>query len=144
MRLHELMAAGPCKVKRKRVGRGIGSGHGKTSGRGHKGAGSRSGNSRRVAFEGGQTPIFRRVAKRGQGSRSPLLSVVNFADLVLCVRPGAVVDRALLVQMSLATRTGGVKIVAGGGVIAPLMRVVDCEVSKSVLSSIVAAGGSVN
>lgn len=65
MMIHEItVQAGKYKA-RKRVGRGRGSGHGKTSGRGHKGAGSRSGYSQRTAFEGGQTPLFRRLAKRG-------------------------------------------------------------------------------
>jgi len=55
---------------RKRIGRGIGSGHGKTSGRGHKGAGSRSGHKNRITFEGGQMPLVRRIAKRGFNNRA--------------------------------------------------------------------------
>ena len=144
MFLFELMASGPVKVARKRVGRGIGSGHGKTSGRGHKGAGSRSGNTRRLGFEGGQTPIFRRVAKRGQGRRTIDDSVVQFRDLVTLLAPGSVVDREFLVKMSLANRSNSVKIVSGSGVVCPLIRIVGCRVSKSVLSSVVLAGGSVD
>jgi len=144
MYLFELMASGPVRVARKRVGRGIGSGHGKTSGRGHKGAGSRSGNTRRLGFEGGQTPIFRRVAKRGQGRRTIDDLVVQFSDLVTIVVPGSVVDREFLVKKSLANRTSNVKIVSGNGVACPLIRIVGCRVSKSVLSSVVLAGGSVD
>ena len=64
---------------RKRIGRGPGSGHGKTSGRGHKGFYSRSGSSRRRGFEGGQMPLFRRVAKRGFNNAA-------FADTVVMMR----------------------------------------------------------
>lgn len=66
------------RKKRKRVGRGPGSGHGKTSGRGHNGYGSRAGSSTRRGFEGGQTPLFMRVAKRGFNNRA-------FADLVVVI-----------------------------------------------------------
>ncbi len=65
MMIHEVTEKVGKYKARKRVGRGPGSGHGKTSGRGHKGAGSRSGYSRRAAFEGGQMPYFRRIPKRG-------------------------------------------------------------------------------
>ena len=66
---------------RKRIGRGVGSGHGKTAGRGHKGYYSRSGSSRRVGFEGGQMPLFRRVAKRGFNNAA-------FADTVVIINVG--------------------------------------------------------
>ncbi len=69
MMIHQLNS-GPKARARKRVGRGIGSGHGKTSGRGHKGAGSRSGHKNRITFEGGQMPLVRRIAKRGFNNRA--------------------------------------------------------------------------
>lgn len=65
MMIHEITALAGKDKARKRIGRGRGSGRGKTSGRGHKGAGSRAGNSRKGAFEGGQMPYFRRLPKRG-------------------------------------------------------------------------------
>jgi large subunit ribosomal protein L15 len=65
IRLHNLKPAAGATRKRKRVGRGIGSGSGKTSGRGHKGQKSRSGYSRRIGYEGGQMPLIRRIPKRG-------------------------------------------------------------------------------
>ncbi len=65
MMIHEVTEKVGSYKPRKRIGRGPGSGHGKTSGRGHKGAGSRSGYSRRIQFEGGQMPYFRRIPKRG-------------------------------------------------------------------------------
>ena len=69
--------------KRKRVGRGPGSGHGKTSGRGHKGYFSRSGASRRLGYEGGQMPLARRIAKRGFNNKAfaPQVAIVNLATL---------------------------------------------------------------
>lgn len=69
MMIHELTGIEGARP-RKRVGRGIGSGHGKTSGRGHKGAGSRSGYKSRLTFEGGQMPLTRRIAKRGFNNRA--------------------------------------------------------------------------
>ena len=65
MKLHELQPAEGSTPCRKRVGRGIGSGHGKTSGRGHKGQNARSGGGVRPGFEGGQNPLYRRLPKRG-------------------------------------------------------------------------------
>ena len=84
--------------KRKRVGRGPGSGHGKTSGRGHNGYGSRSGSSTRVGFEGGQTPLFMRVAKRGFNNRAfaDLVVTVNVRDLETHFNDGDEVTPALL------------------------------------------------
>lgn len=69
MMVHQL-TCGPIARPRKRIGRGVGSGHGKTSGRGHKGAGSRSGYKSRLTFEGGQMPLVRRIAKRGFNNRA--------------------------------------------------------------------------
>src|SRR5690625_3496977 len=65
MKLHELKPNEGARKKRKRVGRGMASGHGKTSGRGHKGQNARSGGGVRLGFEGGQTPLFQRLPKRG-------------------------------------------------------------------------------
>ena len=65
MKLHEMKPAEGSRKKRKRVGRGIGSGHGKTSGRGHDGQNARSGGGVRLGFEGGQIPLFQRLPKRG-------------------------------------------------------------------------------
>ena len=65
MKLHELKPAEGSRKERKRVGRGIGSGNGKTAGKGHKGQNARSGGGVRLGFEGGQTPLFRRLPKRG-------------------------------------------------------------------------------
>ena len=79
--LHSLKPAPGSKKDRKRVGRGHGSGHGKTSGRGHKGYNSRAGAKQRSRFEGGQTPFQRRVPKRGFNSHFAEVEIVNLGAL---------------------------------------------------------------
>ncbi|MEM1166068.1 MAG: 50S ribosomal protein L15 [Planctomycetota bacterium] len=83
MMIHEITELAGAYKKRKRIGRGDGSGVGKTSGRGHKGAGSRAGYSRRFAFEGGQMPAFRRFAKRGFANTNfrSMFWTVNIGDI---------------------------------------------------------------
>lgn len=82
LRLEELKPAPGSTKKRKRVGRGEATGHGKTSGRGHKGALSRSGHKRKPYFEGGQMPIYRRIPKKGFTSKNHIrYSIVNVKDL---------------------------------------------------------------
>jgi large subunit ribosomal protein L15 len=84
MMIHDVTALAGKYKARKRVGRGRGSGHGKTSGRGHKGAGSRAGYSARHQFEGGQMPLFRRLAKRGftNANFTTRFWIVNLGDIV--------------------------------------------------------------
>jgi len=84
MMIHDITALAGKNRKRKRIGRGRGSGHGKTAGRGTKGAGSRSGNSRRYQFEGGQMPFFRRLPKFGFNNANfrTLFWIVNLDDIV--------------------------------------------------------------
>ncbi len=85
MELHTLKPAEGSKKNRKRVGRGTGSGTGKTSGRGHKGAGQRSGFSRKGGHEGGQMPLHRRLSKRGfTNIFRKEFQIVNIADLARC------------------------------------------------------------
>ena len=82
MKLHELQPVEGSRHSRKRVGRGTGSGHGKTSCRGHKGQNSRSGGGVRPAFEGGQTPLFKRLPKRGfTNVNHKEYAIVNVEDL---------------------------------------------------------------
>lgn len=138
-----------CKIsagkKRKRVGRGIGSGCGKTSGRGHKGAGSRSGNSARLAFEGGQTAIFRRVAKRGQSKPHGFSDamVVSVSLLSTVFKSGDLVDSSSLFAKSLISRSDVLyKILATGGIGIPLnLRVL--AISRTAASLVRACGGTV-
>ncbi len=103
MMIHEItIHAGKYKT-RKRIGRGEGSGHGKTAGRGHKGAASRSGWKRRPGYEGGQMPIFRRMPKRGF-TNAPfrrLFHVINVKQLEARFDDGATVTRELLAKVGL-------------------------------------------
>ena len=143
MMIHELGLQTPRK-QRKRVGRGIGSGHGKTSGRGHKGAGSRSGNKTRVGFEGGQMPLIRRVAKRGFSNRQFALHVaeVNLKDLELAFESGAVVDLNSLREHGLAAN-GKISVrILGDGEPTKKLVVHANHFSRSAEAAIVARGGT--
>lgn len=143
MMIHELGLQTPRK-SRKRVGRGIGSGHGKTSGRGHKGAGSRSGNKRRVGFEGGQMPLIRRVAKRGFSNRyfAPDVAEVNLKDLEKAFEAGAVVDLVALREKGLAAN-GKISVrILGDGELTKKLVVHANHFSKSAEEAIVARGGT--
>ena len=143
MDLNEIFSIGSRKRCRKRVGRGIGSGHGKTCGRGHKGAGSRSGTKLRVAFEGGQTPVFRRVAKRGQGCSSQAVSLVQFSDIVLKFGSNAFVDAESIVSAGMSKSRTSIKIVGGGGVDSRGIRISGCLLTRSVVESLARAGSDV-
>jgi large subunit ribosomal protein L15 len=145
MMLHELGLETPRK-NRKRVGRGIGSGHGKTSGRGHKGAGSRSGHKNRLGFEGGQMPMFRRVAKRGFSNRYFAMDVaeVNLKDLEQAFENGGVVDLASLREHGLASN-GKISVrILGMGKLTKKLNVHANHFSKSAEEAIVANGGQAN
>jgi large subunit ribosomal protein L15 len=131
---------------RKRIGRGIGSGHGKTSGRGHKGAGSRSGTKRHLGFEGGQMPLMRRIAKRGFNNNqfAAKIAEVNVAALSEAFDAGAEVTPELLVSKGLAKgRFDEIKIL-GNGELKKKLTVSAHRFSASAEQKILAAGGTVN
>ena len=132
--------------KNKRVGRGIGSGHGKTATRGYKGQKSRSGNSIRVGFEGGQMPLHRRLPKRGfSNSRfRKEFAVVNVGDLA-AFETGAEVDPEKLVEKRIVRnikQKDGVKIL-GSGELHHALRVRAHRFSKSAADKIQKAGGTI-
>src|SRR3954453_11784225 len=149
--LHNLAPAKGSRKDRKRVGRGHGSGHGKTSGRGHKGYGARAGAKDRARFEGGQNPIHMRMRKlRGPNKKMSMAfepfrrdtQPVNLADLDARFDDGASVDLAALRPPGLATRTGiPVKILARGELSKPLT-VHAHGFSKSAREKIESAGGT--
>ena len=115
MKLHELQPAEGSRKERNRVGRGQGSGNGKTAGRGSKGQKARSGGGVRLGFEGGQTPLFRRLPKRGfQNINRKEYAVVNLTDLNK-FEDGTVVSPALLVETKVIKKElSGVKVLANG------------------------------
>ena len=116
MKLHTMHPADGATKTRKRVGRGIASGHGKTSGKGHKGQNARSGGGVRVGFEGGQLPLFRRLPKRGF-TNAPFkteYATINLSDLNR-FEDGAVVTPELLKEMGLVKKQlDGIKVLGRG------------------------------
>jgi len=129
---------------RKRIGRGPGSGHGKTSGRGHKGFFSRSGSSTRRGFQGGQMPLFRRVAKRGFSNNyfAPEVTVVNIGVLNENFEAGAEITPEILVAKGIiSTRFDELKVL-GDGEVTKALKISAHRFSASAESKIAAAGGS--
>jgi len=144
MELHNLRPAPGAKRPRKRVGRGPGSGTGKTAGRGHKGQKSRSGYSRRFGFEGGQMPLVRRIPKRGFANIFRVeYQLVHLGDLEEKFDDGSAVTLELLQEKGLVrTGKGPVKVLADGEITKKLA-VHAHKFSKSAQAKIEAAGGSV-
>lgn len=143
MKLNELSPAKKGGKVRKRVGRGVGSGTGKTAGRGTKGHNSRSGGGVRPGFEGGQTPIHRRLPKRGfTNIFKKDIAIINIRDLSKFEK-GSIVDEAALVRVGLVKgRRDGIKLLGQGKVEYPLTIKIK-GVSKSAREKIEAGGGSV-
>ncbi|MEN8691934.1 MAG: 50S ribosomal protein L15 [Desulfobacterales bacterium] len=143
MRLNDLAPAPGARKSRKRVGRGVGSGWGKTAGRGSKGQNSRSGGGVRPGYEGGQMPIHRRLPKRGfTNIFKKTYAVINIRDLAK-MESGSVVDEAALVRAGLVKgRRDGVKLLGQGDIAIPLTVKIDL-ISQSARQKIESAGGTV-
>ena len=142
MKLHELSPAAGSTKERKRIGRGAGSGQGKTAGKGHKGQKARAGRGMRPGFEGGQMPLQRRLPKRGFNNIfRKVIVAINVSDLNAKFENGAVVDaQALLDAGVLSKCVYGVKIL-GNGEITKKLTVKASAFSKSAKAKIEAAGG---
>ena len=142
MKLHEMQSLNP-RTSRKRVGRGPGSGLGKTSGRGQKGQKARSGGGVSLGFEGGQTPIARRLPKRGfTNFNRKEYAIVNVKDLNR-FDDGTNVTPALLIESGLVKKElNGVKIL-GEGELTKKLTVSAAKFSKSAQEAIENAGGKV-
>jgi large subunit ribosomal protein L15 len=143
MKLHELSPPAKTRKSDKRLGRGVGSGWGKTAGRGTKGYNSRSGGGVRPGYEGGQMPIQRRLPKRGfTNIFKKKIAVINLRDL-LEFESGSLVDEAALVKAGLVKgQKDGIKLL-GHGEIQVALNVKLNQVSKSARQKIEVAGGSV-
>lgn len=144
MELHTLKNDAGAKKKRKRVGRGPGSGNGKTAGKGHKGQKARAGYSRHFGFEGGQMPLHRRLPKRGfkHASRSPL-TIINIDVIDGAFEAGAEVTAEAIVSAGLAKSSrGGIKVLGRGEATKKLVLKVQA-ISPSAQQKIEAAGGTV-
>lgn len=145
MKLEEILSAAGKYKRRKRIGRGIGSGMGKTSGRGHKGYGSRSGSKRRLGYEGGQNPALARIPKRGFNNANfrTEYQVVNVAALEANFEEGATVDAIAMKAASLIGDAGGRVKVLGNGDIAKKLTIVADKFSASAKEKIAAVGGTI-
>ena len=145
MQLHDVHQGIHKRKKRKRIGRGIGSGHGKTSSKGHKGHSSRQGFKQNPVSEGGQMPIIRRVPKRGffNGAFKKDYAIVNLSALEACFEAGAVVDEAALRARGLVKgrHDDGVKIL-GDGEVTKALTIHANKFSESAAAKVAAAGGS--
>ena len=143
MQLNELKPAEGSTSNRFRVGRGHGSGNGKTAGKGHKGQKARSGGGVRPGFEGGQMPLYRRIPKRGFKCRNSKNIVAINVSLLNVFEDGAKIDVAALQSKGLVSNPrDGVKLLGNGDVTKKFEVVVD-YLSQSAKEKIVAAGGSV-
>jgi large subunit ribosomal protein L15 len=140
MFLNEIQPALGSNRKRKRVGRGMGSGLGKTCGRGHKGQKSRAGGFHKVGFEGGQMPLYRRLPKRGFKSLLKRAEVrlgdINRLELVD-------IDRITLVNAGLIPNSVDLVKIINTGNIERVINVKGINVTESAKSAIIAAGGSI-
>jgi large subunit ribosomal protein L15 len=146
MKLNDLVPNVGAKKARKRVGRGISAGQGKTSGRGTKGQGSRAGGSVRLYHQGGNLPFFRHLPFiRGQGFTPPnqvQYSEVNLGQLAI-FPAGSEVTPEILVEVSLVRKAGMPVVVLGEGEISVPLKLRVHRISKSAKAKIEAAGGSV-
>ncbi|MDD3170743.1 MAG: 50S ribosomal protein L15 [Bacilli bacterium] len=145
MELHDLKPVDGARHSKKRIGRGTGSGHGKTSGRGSKGQNSRSGGGVRPGFEGGQTPLFKRLPKRGFTNMNRKdYAVVNVADLNCdCFEAGSKVTSEILVKAGLISKNAKNIKVLGNGKLEKNLIVCAHKFSKSAEKEIVEAGGKI-
>ena len=144
MKLHELQPAAGSKKTRTRVGRGLGSGLGKTSGRGQKGQNSRSGGGVRSGFEGGQMPLYRRLPKRGFNNVfAKQYAEVNVEQLNR-FEDGATVDPVALIEAGILKNVrDGIRILGNGTLETKNLTVIANGFTKAAQEKIEAAGGKV-
>ena len=143
MKLHELSPAEGSAKKAWRVGRGTGSGNGKTAGKGHKGQNARSGGGVRPGFEGGQIPLYRKLPKRGFHNKfGKTYSIVN-VDVFNKFEDGAVVDLAALMENKIVRKANDGLKVLGNGEITKKITVKAAVFSATAKEKIEAAGGKI-
>lgn len=142
MKLHELHPAEGSTTAAKRLGRGVGSGLGKTSGKGHKGAKARSGGGKRPGFEGGQMPLYRRVPKKGfTNIFGTDYATVNVENLNV-FEDGAVVDAQTLIDAGLIRKAQDGLKVLGNGELTKKLTVKAAKYTASAKEKIEAIGGT--
>lgn len=143
MKLNELKATEGARSTKKRIGRGLGSGNGKTSGKGQKGQNSRSGGGVAIGFEGGQTPFYKRMPKRGFTNFARLEYAIVNLDALEKFEDGAVVTPEVLKEAGIVKKEyNGVKVL-GNGTLTKKLTVKCDKVSASAKAAIEKAGGTV-
>ena len=143
MKLHELQYTEGARKTRKRVGRGTSSGTGKTAGRGQKGQGARSGGGKKPGFEGGQTPLFMRLPKRGFTNFNRIeYAIVNLEQLNSFEAGATVCPQTLKEAGIIKKELDGVKVL-GNGKLEKAITVKAHKFSKSAVAAIEAAGGKI-
>ena len=144
MKLHELKSTEGARKENFRIGRGVGSGNGKTAGKGHKGQNARSGGGVRLGFEGGQLPLYRRLPKRGFKNVNRVeYAIVNLKTLNVYFEDGETVSPVALVEKGIINKEfDGIKVLANGELTKKLT-VQAHKFSKSAVSAIEKAGGTV-
>ena len=143
MKMHELGPAYGATTKRKVVGRGIGSGTGKTAGKGQKGQKARTGGKIRRGFEGGQLPLYRRIPKRGFNNYfAKEYAIINVSDLEVFDNDTTVDSKVLIEKGLINKELDGVKVL-GNGTLTKKLTVVATKFSKSAEEKIQAVGGKI-
>ena len=143
MKMNELYPAEGSTTTRSRIGRGIGSGLGKTSGKGAKGQKARTGGKIRRGFEGGQTPLYRRIPKRGfKNHFATVYSTVNVSDLEKFDNDTVVDEKLLMSSGLIRSKLDGIKVL-GNGELTHKLTVVANKFSKSAKEKIEAVGGKI-
>ncbi|HPD45711.1 MAG TPA: 50S ribosomal protein L15 [Anaerohalosphaeraceae bacterium] len=140
----EITSVAGAYKKRKRLGRGRGTGHGKTCGRGHKGSGSRTGSFARPTYEGGQMPLFRRMPKRGfnNANFTKRYEVVNVSQLERFFNDGAVINIEQLVAANLVDNASSRVKILGDGELTKKLEVTAHKFSKTAEQKIADCGGT--
>ena len=144
MKLHELQYTEGARKARKRVGRGTSSGNGKTAGRGQKGQGARSGGGKKPGFEGGQTPLFMRLPKRGFTNYTRKEYAIVNLETLNKFEDGATVDPVALIEAGILKNVrDGIRILGNGSLETKNLTVIANGFTKSAEEKITAAGGKV-
>lgn len=143
MKLEELKSAPGSRTTRRRVGRGIGSGLGKTSGKGHKGQNARSGGGVRPGFEGGQMPLFRRIPKRGFNNRNGKVYTEVTLAMLEKLENGTEVTAESLKEIGAIKKINDGIVVLGNGELTKKLTVKASRVTKNAEAKIIAAGGKI-
>lgn len=141
MKIEDLKPAPGSRKRNKRVGRGIGSGHGKTSCKGHKGQKARSGGTKGPGFEGGQMPLQRRIPKRGFKNRFAIeYAIINLKDIVKIQDTDIITPEIFIEKGIIKDLKNGIKVLGNGDIKRPLT-IKAHAFSASAISKISAAGG---